>query len=767
MGNEQFLEQHVCTPTRPESNTILDLIFSSVDTPVDGLEVKECFGAPDHSIITFHVSIPSVISETTTKKFPLFSKGKWHQYREMLMGSYWPESSSLGIDELWEIYRSNILKAAHASIPQVTKRDWKPQNSSKVRTAIRRHRRLCRSLREDNSLSSKLRLQSSITSLNKVVFCETYKHELRVSKTLYSDPRPFWCYVKSKTQLRDTISVIKNSKGECVSDPQSVADCFSSHFASVFQSSAHTSVPLLSSSPSTTCRIDTISFPLLQVIQCIKRLPSSTSADPEGLCYELVKRGGMFLASKLSYFFGRSMEAAYLPKSWKLAKITPVYKSGPRDQCSNYRPIALTSCISRIMERIISSQMLREFRSNHVICSSQHGFLPGRSIETAGVQFLDAITCALDNNKCIDAVFLDYSKAFDTVPHELLISKLANYGVAGCLLQWISDYLHDRHHYVCIKKETSKSVPITSGVIQGSVLGPLLFIIFINGVDSCVTRSSVIKYADDIKLFTSFPSEYASQLAASEELQADMKHLYDWSTKNGLSLNLSKCKVMHFGTSNVQNPVHLNGAALDAVNTIKDLGVFLTSSCTFSYHVSHIVSRSNKALGLIKRVFLSRDKNVLLPLYKARVRSILEYGSILWDPYRHFLSEAIEKVQRRFTRIFPYLRGLSYRERLSHLKLLSLSARRLRYKLIFLYKIVNNHVDVDPDVYFSFATYTSTRGNPVKIIPPFSRRDCRRHFFSVDTVFHWNSMYKHEVDVHTVTAFKKSIVKYFDRNGIW
>ena len=762
-----FLTQHVCTPTRPESKTILDLVFSSVDTSVENLKVEECFGSSDHAIITFHVSIPSTAaSQPSMTKIPLFSKGKWCLYRAMLMESYWPESSSLKIDELWDIYRSNILRAASASIPQVAKRDWKPQNSSKVRTAIRRHRRLCRLLQNDSSLASKLRLHSSVLSLNKVVYSETCRHESRVSKTLYTNPKNFWSYVKSKTNLRDTISVIKDSKGEYASDPRSIANCFSNHFASVFRNSALPSVPTPSSS-STKCILESVSFPLSQVQQCIKRLPPSTSADPEGLCYELVKRGGSFLASKLSYFFGRSMEVAHLPKSWKHAKITPVFKSGSRDQCANYRPIALTSCISRIMERIISSQILCAFRLNHAICDTQHGFLPGRSIETAGVEFLDEITRALDDGMCNDAVFLDYSKAFDTVPHALLIDKLTDYGIAGCLLRWISDYLTDRYQYVRIKDQVSSSVPITSGVIQGSVLGPLLFLIFINDVDKCTTHSSVIKYADDIKLFITFPSDHASQLAASRKLQTDFLHLHDWSSRNGLSLNLSKCKVMHFGTTNVRSPIHLNDEVLDEVNCIKDLGVFMTSSCIFNHHVAYIVSKANKSLGLVKKVFVSRDENVFLHLYKARVRSILEYGSILWDPYRKYLSDSVEKVQRRFTRIFPHLRDLTYQERLRHLKLLSLSARRLRYKLIFLYKIVNNLVDVNPDDYFRLSIYTSTRGNPVKIIPPFSRKDCRRYFFTVDTIFHWNNLFKHEIDVQNVAAFKKSITSYFDRTGIW
>ena len=176
--------------------------------------MKECFGSSDHAMITFYVSIPSAKIESRVKEIPLLSKAKWRLFQEVLMESYWPGSSSFGIDELWNIYRSNILKAANASIPQVVKRDWKAHNSSKVRTALRRHRRLCGLLRGTSSFSSKLRIKASISSLNKVVYDETCEHELRISKALYADPKPYWSNVKSKTNLSDTISVIKDSSGK-------------------------------------------------------------------------------------------------------------------------------------------------------------------------------------------------------------------------------------------------------------------------------------------------------------------------------------------------------------------------------------------------------------------------------------------------------------------------------------------------------------------------------------------------------------------------
>ena len=184
--------------------------------------------------------------------------------------------------------------------------------------------------------------------------------------------------------------------------------------------------------------------------------------------------------------------------------MTPIHKSGPRNKCSNFRPIAITSCVGRIMERVIYRSILEYFESNATLQSTQHGFIPGYSIETAGITFLDLLTRSVDTGKLADAVFLDYAKAFDTVPHSLLLEKLRDHGVAGILLSWISDYLQGRTQVVKINNSFSDPTPIQSGVFQGSVLGPLLFVVFIDDIDSCVSNSAIVKYADDWKLLVTF-----------------------------------------------------------------------------------------------------------------------------------------------------------------------------------------------------------------------------------------------------------------------
>jgi hypothetical protein len=404
--------------------------------------------------------------------------------------------------------------------------------------------------------------------------------------------------------------------------------------------------------------------------------------------------------------------------------------------------------------------------SHRMLLPSQHGFLPGRSVETAGIEQLNFITSALDRGLCVDTIYLDFSKAFDTIPHDLLLVTLHSYGLDGCLFSWISNYLCDRYQSVLFNGAYSSPKVISSGVIQGSVLGPLLFLIYVNEIDTCISSSFIVKYADDIKLSCAFSNE--SHVAVSEQLQNDLSKLCRWSSTHGLSLNPNKCKVMHFGRSNTCIPYIVDDSVLEKVSSFKDLGVRVSNVCNFNEHVFSVYAKANRTLGLIQKVFVSRNRSLLVTIYKTHVRSLLEFGSILWCPYRQFLSDRIERIQRRFTRFFPDLRYLPYRERLCKLNLLSLFARRLRYKLIFMYKVVNGLTILNSaDFFVPSSSSFVLRGNSMKFIPPSSSKDCRRYFFTVDAVFHWNRLSTDEVQVGNVTTFKNSITSYFCRNDIW
>ena len=762
---DNFLSQHVSVPTRPDSQTVLDLIFSTTSTVIESIKAYEPLGSSDHVILSYDVLVPCIDSSPSPKKIRVFSKAKWKVFRDYLSNCTWPTTPS-DINDLWLAFLRNITSAAEAAIPLVPKRAWCPLNSPKIRSALKTYRSSYDDYKARPTTLHKLRQRFYLSRLNSLIYSETCRHESRLADTINKNPKYFWSYVKLKTKVSSRISTIQNPDGVLTSDPHEVAESFSSFFSGVFRTSdclSSNSCDLRN--PHDFC-LDDIHFSPDIVYYHLKRLPSSSSHDPDGLCYEYLKRGGFFLASKLSDLFRFSLANACIPDTWRNVNVIPVHKSGPRDSCCNYRPIAITNCVSRLMEKIICQQVLKYLRCHDLLMPSQHGFLPGRSVETAGVAQLNFLTAALDKGLSVDTLYLDYSKAFDSIPHYLLVQKLHLFGLSDPLLSWISDYLCERYQSVYVNGVFSSPKVISSGVIQGSVLGPLLFLIYVNDVDNYLSPSFVIKYADDIKLSTSFLKS-DSQSTAQVQLQQALSELYLWSVKNGLSLNPQKCKVIHFGFNNPCFSYTVGQSTVANVTSFKDLGVYISQKCNFNEHVHVICLKANRFLGLVQKVFVSRSKSLLLAIYKSRIRPLLEFGCILWCPYRLYLSEQIERVQHRFSRLFPDLRLLPYRERLKDLNLYSLRTRRLRYKLIFLYKMLNNLIDLDPTDFFVFSTSSSLRGNSLRLIPPSSSKDCRRHFFTVDTVFHWNNMLDVEVKVPNVVSFKRSVASYFLRNDIW
>jgi hypothetical protein len=679
---DNFLTQHVMTATRPGSNSVLDLVFTSDSTTVSRLIVSERFGTSDHAVVSFDLSLPlDVPLDDSNSKLYLFTRAKWKDFRADLLNSRWPSDQSLNINQHWEKFLANIKHAMKAAIPIGKKSSWSLTNSKKVKTALRHLRRLHKKYQLEPTFDNQLRLLCSQSALVKAVKVSVVAHEKKIAASSADNPKRFWSYVNAKLKTKTNITAMVSSTGETIHDPKSIANSFNNVFCSNF---CKYCPPFDKPALAPRFTISDVNFTQTIVYTFVRKLPASSSCDMDGLCYLILKKGGMYLAAKLAFLFNRLLKEGAIPDSWRRVMVTPIFKAGPRNQFANYRPVAISSCISRLMERIVVSAIMRFSVDNQLLIPSQHGFRPGFSTETAGIEFLDFITKTLDQRLCVDIAFLDYSRAFDTVPHNILCSKLHRYGISGNLLSWISDFLAERRQVVRIIETLSDTKNIASGVIQGSVLGPLLFLIYTNDLDQTIDFSRIIKYADDIKLFQAFPCHDKD---TASKLQHDLNKIELWSTQNGLSLNTNKTKIMNFGNRNPCNSYSIGNTPLERVDVFKDLGILISSPYGFKQHIFHMCSRANRTLGMILKSFSIRDSDVLTKIFKAHVRSILEFGSILWNPYHVYATKHIERIQRRFTKAFRDIRLLPYRERLKLLGLFSLSARRLRYRLIFIFKM--------------------------------------------------------------------------------
>ena len=254
---------------------------------------------------------------------------------------------------------------------------------------------------------------------------------------------------------------------------------------------------------------------------------------------------------------------------------------------------------------------------------------------------------SLDNGMCVDSAYFDISKAFDSVRHDYLLKKLSCIGISGFTLRWITDYLQNRTQMVNVNGQLSSDRRVSSGVIQGSVLGPVFFVIFINDVDQCIKNSSILKYADDIRIYRSFKSDTTSQCENSTLFQDDINALTNWSKIWDLKFNIHKCCILHFGRSNIRSDYIINGFPLKSKNQEKDLGLLFSVNFKFDHHIDSIVRKANQQLGIISRVFKNKNSQTILPLYKTFVRPFLEYNSVIWSPYTIQNDKKLKEYKKR------------------------------------------------------------------------------------------------------------------------
>ena len=375
---------------------------------------------------------------------------------------------------------------------------------------------------------------------------------------------------------------------------------------------------------------------------------------------------------------------------WKDANLIPVHKSGPKNNVTNYRGIALLSVVSKVLEKCVFSKIYDHV--HHVLNPPQHGFRTNRSCVTQLLQHVHLLASTLDTGGQIDSIYFDMAKAFDRIPHQKLIYKLRFYGFCDPLLSWIEDYLTNRRHRVIIDGMSSQWKHVTSRVPQGSLIGPILFLVYINDINLELSPDTILPlYADDAKCCRVISSQMVCEISKD-----DLRSITNWSEIWDMKFNIGKCK--YFCITIKRNPIinthHLGSNQISLCKEEKDLGIIITHNLAWRDHILTKVNIANGILCLIRRTCGSRpNPKIFLKLFIHLVRPHLEFTCEVWPLHQAYLVDIIEGVQRRPTRVI--FKNKPYEERLKLLKLLSLAPRRKYFDLIFLFKCKQGLCDID------------------------------------------------------------------------
>ena len=783
--NDSYLAQHVMEPTRARGTdepSLLDLVITEdSQTQVhSSLNINDPLGKSDHAVLTWKylISTNEIKDQTQTpqteppKSFN-FKKADFAKMNDMLGEVDWKSLfEDLDLNESVEVFYKKVDDISRECIPlkkNLKRYNRPPWMTKKARKCIRKkkcawdryikspsYNKYTQYIKERNAACKKLRKAKK-------------DFEKKLAKECKKNPKALFSYANFKNKVKQNVIRIKDCSGKLLVKDEDNANELNSYFQSVFTEEDdapeiiyNQGINLLFDEETppepfeyqgkcaAKSLLENVEISEDEIINELKKIDPFKANTKDCINPRILKEVKDTIATPLKIIYNMSMDTGAVPSRWKNGIVTPLYKSGNKHQAKNYRPVTITSILCRTMERVLKRHILQHLKDNDILADEQHGFVSGRSCLSNLLMNLEELTTIYDSGDPIDEIFLDLQKAFDSVPHKRLLYKLEKAGITGELLEWINSFLSDRKQRVALNNSYSKWVDVKSGVPQGSVLGPILFIVFINDLPKQIKANCSI-FADDTKVWKRIRC-----LEDADILQEDLYQLEEWTKVWKLKFNPLKSHVIHIGRTNQSYLYHLDNYLLPVVTTEKDLGVQISYDLKAAENVAYQVKKANKMLGIIRRTFSYINEESFNLLYKTYVRPHLEYGQQACYPYLSKDIDMVEKVQRRATKLVRSLENLSYEERMKKLKLYSLEDRRLRADMIAVHKITHGLTDINMSKLFTFAENSVTRGHSYRLTAPkCTKTEIRRNFFSQRTVVPWNKLKEEIVSSLTTEEFKR------------
>ena len=486
----------------------------------------------------------------------------------------------------------------------------------------------------------------------------------------------------------------------------------------------------------------------------LKQLRTNKAIGLDNISARLLKDSASAISKSLTKLFNQSLVTRTFPSLWKFGKVSALFKKGDRCDPNNYRPITVLPTLSKILEKAVHNQLYYFLNDNKIITSKQFGFRPKLSTNTALTHFTDNVLLNMDSGRLTGAVFLDLSKAFDTVDHNLLLHKLKSVGLSEDTVNWFQSYLANRKQRTSVGDTLSVAVPITVGVPQGSILGPLLFLIYVNDLPSCQLASEIILYADDTVIYYSSTDLFDLE----SKLNSDLATISNWFSSNLLS------NFVIFGNSRklkLVNEVSLkvNSTAIDRSDSFKYLGVVINQTMSWSEHIDTISTKINQRIGMIKRIRHLLPLHAKLTLYNCLIIPLFDYGDTVWgDKNNDTLMGQLQVLQNKAAKVLLNLPPRSSStEALDRLDLKTLSQRRHFHRCVMMQKYLLGEIDFKFDIRrnSSFHSYQTRRSNDLHL--PRVRTNWGKQTFIYQASKDWNNLDNDIKNSKSLSSFKAKL----------
>ena len=772
------LSQLITEPTRvtPVSKTLIDLCITNSLEKVTNSGVIH-LGISDHSLVFltrkthYHRNGPRVIE---TRQFKHFNRGKFLSDLNQLPWANVDLYSDP--NDMWREWKEMFLGCVDKHAPLKLKRIRKkrsPWITRELLCKIRKRDFLKKKAISSNNSATWDQFKRARNQANNAIKLAKKRYVSDNLKANKGNSRKTWKVINELTSRNSgksaNILEIK-ADNRIVSSPMDIAEAINEHFSNVAQVLAQ-DIPVVDVNPESylepTDSLFSLQIPSVNnVFSFLSKIDEKKATGLDRIPSNLLKMAASIVAPSLTSIFSKSILTGIYPNDWKAAKVTPLFKKGLKSDPNNYRPISVIPVVSKVLEKIVYNQLYHYLDDNKLLLGCQSGFRSLHSTLTVLLEATDAWSVNIDNGLLNGVVFIDLTKAFDTIDHEIILRKMSYLGVDQAAIKWFSSYLSGRTQRCSVNGKLSTARTLSCGVPQGSILGPLLFLIYINDLPNSLQNAVPRMFADDTNLTLSVKTLTELKLALAPELN----NLSCWLKANKLSLNVAKTELMIIGSRQRLSAqcddveIRIDDQIIERVDHTKSLGLFIDAHLSWCKHVEEICKKVSSAIGALKRVRPFISKETAIQIYNALIIPHFDYCSPVWDCLSGYLSEKLQKLQNRAARVItksPF--DTSSNHLLSTLDWERLFLRRKKQKALMMFKTMNGLApDYLQSLFSQRHSVYNLRDSEGKLTLPKPNTNYLKRSFSYSGAMLWNNLPKCLKNAVSVNNFKQIIKKIAD-----